>query len=131
MPYESTSLSPVVKLALKALVNVALVVALDRLLPQYFSVFGGPAAYVILGALFTLLNLFLRPILTVITFPFRLVAHIITAILVNAFFLWVVHEIVLRMDPGVVAMAITGGFVGWMVVSLTLGISNWVMKHVL
>ena len=124
-------MSLALKLVIKAVLNILLVYGMHRLIPQYVTVFGGLPAFVILGSLFTLLNLFLRPLLAVISFPFKLVAGLVTSILVNAFFLWVVHEIALRMDPNVVVFAITGGFVGWMAVSLVLGISNWVMKHVM
>jgi len=128
---ESSSLSLPTKLALKALVNVLLIWGLDTYLPAYFSVVGGLAAYVIIGSLLTLLNMFLRPLLAIITFPFRLLFTLFTVIGVNAFFLFVIYEITLKMDPNIVVLAISGGFVGWLVVSIILGVSNWVMKHLL
>ena len=117
------------KLLLKAVANSALIWAMHTLLPQYVTVSGGLAAFVIIGSLLTLLNLFLRPILAIVSFPFRLLFTLFTTILVNGFFLWVVYTIVLRMDPGVVVLAISGGAMGWVVVSTILGAMNWVMKH--
>ena len=124
-------MSPALKLAIKALINVLLVAGLDSLLPQYFSVFGGIPAYVIIGSLLTLLNMFLRPLLAIVTFPLHLIFTLFTTIAVNAFFLFVIYEISLKMDPNVVALAVTGGLMGWLLVSLILGVANWIMKHVL
>lgn len=128
---ETSSLSPSARIAIKAVINIVLVWALDTYLSRYFTVFGGIPAYVIIGSLLTLLNMFLRPFLAIVTFPLHLLFTLITTVLVNAFFLYVIYEIILRMDPNIVALAITGGFTGWLFVSLILGIANWVMKHIL
>lgn len=122
--------SPAVSLALKALGNSLLVYGMHVYLPQYVTVFGGLAACVVIGSLLTLLNLSLRPILSVITFPFRLLFTLFTAIAVNAFFLFVVHEIALLMDPNIVVFTVTGGIGGWLAVSAVLGIGNWILKHI-
>ncbi len=124
-------MSPATKLALKALGNCVLVYVMNLWLPQYFSVYGGAAGFVIIGSLLTLLNLFLRPILSVLTFPAKFLFTLATVIAVNAFFLWVTYEISLLMDPDIVAFKVVGGVMGWLVVSVILGLANWVMKHVL
>jgi uncharacterized membrane protein YvlD (DUF360 family) len=108
-----------------------LIGVLQRALPQYISIFGGIPAYVIIGSLLTLMNLFLRPLLAIITFPFHILFTLATTIAVNAFFLFVVYEISLKMDPNVVALVITGGLMGWLVVSVILGILNWLLKRVM
>ncbi|MFA5799851.1 MAG: phage holin family protein [Candidatus Peribacteraceae bacterium] len=120
-----------VKLVLKAALNVLLVYALDSYFSEYFAVFGGPAAYVIVGSLLTLLNLFVRPLLNIITLPFKLIATLLTTVLLNALFLWLVYQLALRMDPDLIALAITGGFTGWIVVSSVLGFSNWLFRLIL
>lgn len=118
------------RILLKAILNIVLVYVLARFLPQYLEVTGGLYAFVIIGALLTLLNLFLRPILSILTFPFRLVATLFTAVLVNAFFLWIVYSIVTRMDPAFVTMLIQGGLTGWIILSIALGLGNWAMKKI-
>lgn len=122
-------MSPALKLALKALGNVILVWGMNAYLPAYFTVFGDLAAFVIIGCLLTLLNLFLRPILSIITFPFHLVFSLFTSIVVNALFLGIVYQIILQMDPNIVILTITDGATGWVIVSTVLGVANWVMKH--
>jgi len=116
------------RLAVKAALNCALIWAMNTYLPAYITVFGDLAAYVIIGCLLTLLNLFLRPILALVTFPLHLVFTLLTSILVNAVFLGIVYQIALKMDPNIVILTITGGATGWIVVSTVLGLANWVMK---
>lgn len=126
---KTSSTSPALKLAIKAMINVLLIWLLTVYLPSYFSVIGGPPAYVIIGSILTLMNMFLRPLLAIITFPFRLLFTLLTTIAVNAFFLFVMYEISLKMDPSIVVLTIAGGLTGWILVSLILGVVNWILKH--
>jgi uncharacterized membrane protein YvlD (DUF360 family) len=127
---EQSSASTPMRIALKAALNVLLVYLMDRYLPQYLTVFGGWAAFVVVGSLITLLNFVLRPILDILTLPLKLFATIFALILVNGVFLWLTYQITLRMDPSLIAMTITGGLTGWVVLSVVLGTGNWVVRHV-
>lgn len=127
---EQSSASTPMRIALKAALNVLLVYLMDRYLPQYLTVFGGWAAFVVVGSLITLLNFVLRPILDILTLPLKLFATIFALILVNGVFLWLTYQITLRMDPSLIAMTITGGLTGWIVLSVVLGTGNWVVRHV-
>ncbi|TSC58802.1 MAG: putative membrane protein [Candidatus Peregrinibacteria bacterium Greene0416_19] len=119
------------RIFLKFLGNTILIWMLARFLPQYVTVGGGLAGAVVIGALLTLLNLFLRPLLGILFLPLRLLAHILAIILLNAVFLWVIVKFVGLMDSSVVTLAIKGGWGGWIVVSLAIGLANWVMKEVI
>ncbi len=119
------------KITIKAILNVALVWAMATYLDQYFALTGGWRAIVIVGALFTLLNLLVRPILAVLTLPLKLFATILAVIVVNGVFVWLVHLIVLRMDPAIVGLTIFGGLWGWIVVATAIGFANWVMKEII
>jgi putative membrane protein len=116
------------RLLLRFAGNAALVWAMATYLDQYLFVTGGIGAYVIIGALLTLLNALVRPILSLITLPLRLLATLLAIILVNGVFLWITDYIVLLMDPNLVTMEILGGIGGWIVVSSALGIGNYLMK---
>jgi uncharacterized membrane protein YvlD (DUF360 family) len=129
MSDQSSGSSPL-RIVMKAALNIALVYAMDRYLPQYFSVFGGWAAFVVIGALITLLNFVLRPVLDLLTLPLKLFATVFAAIVVNGAFLWLVYQITLRMDPGLIAMTVTGGLTGWLVLSVVLGTGNWMIRHI-
>jgi putative membrane protein len=119
------------RLALRALLTMALVWLMAKYFPQYLSITGGLAAVIVTGALLTLLNLFVRPLLNVITFPLKLFATIIAIVLANAVFLWMVMWVTERMDPTLIQFQIRGGIWGWIVVSLMLGTMNWVLKEIL
>ncbi len=124
-------LNPPARIAVEAALNTLLAFALDHYFPQYVSIFGGLAAYVIIGSLLTLMNFLVRPLLNFITWPLKLLLTLFTIIAVNALFLWLVYEITLKMDPDIVAMTISGGVTGWIEISVIVGTANWVMKHVL
>ena len=123
--------SPALSLALRAVGNTLIVMGVNLYLPQYVTIFGGAAAYVIIGSLLTLGNLFLRPLLGIVTFPFHLFFTLATTIVVNGLFLWIIYRIALLMDPSIVSLVMTGGLMGWIVVSCVLGAGNWIMKHIL
>lgn len=118
------------RLAITALLNILLMWALDTYLDEYVIVSGGWPAYVIIGALMTLLNLTLRPFLNAITLPLRLLATLLAIIIVNGVFLWIVYAVTLRMDPDLVVLTIDGGIGGWIVVALVIGVANWAAKLV-
>lgn len=100
-------------------------------LPQYFAVTGGIPALIILGALLTLMNLFVLPVLNVISFPLKLLATLVTIILLNLFFLWLLTAFAARLDTRFVVLQVNGGIDGWLIVSTVLGIGHWVLKHAL
>lgn len=125
---ESKSSLPL-KLLLKFVLNIGIVWLLAAFFDEYFFVSGGFAAYVIIGALITLMNIFVRPILLLITAPLRLFATIIAIILVNGGFLYLTTIIADRMDPELVQFGILGGIGGWIVISIVFGFVNWVAKE--
>ncbi len=119
------------KLLLKFLCNVVLFYLVQRYLPQYVYVFGGVTAYVILGLVFTILNLCVRPFLRLLTAPLHFFFAILTDCAVNFAMLWVLVEVLKRIDPNVVIFSVTGGFFAWFVISIILGIFQWVIRKVL
>jgi len=119
------------KITIKAILNVALVWAMATYLDQYFALTGGWRAIIIVGALLTLLNLLVRPVLAVLLLPLKLFATILAVIVVNGLFVWLVHLIVLKMDPAIVGLEIFGGVWGWIVVAAAIGFANWLMKEMI
>jgi uncharacterized membrane protein YvlD (DUF360 family) len=77
------------------------------------------------------MNFFLRPLLNLVTLPLHLIATLATTMIVHVLFLWLVYRITLLMDPTIIALTITGGVMGWIIVGSLLGLMNWLMKHVL
>ena len=129
MSPEGSSHLPL-KLTLKFVFNVIVVWALANYLGQYFGLDGGIPAFVIVGALMSLLNIFFRPILNIITLPLRFFATIVAVIVVNGAFVYVIHLFTLRMDPGLIKLEIFGGPWGWIVVAVCFGFANWLLKEI-
>jgi len=125
---EGSSHAPL-KLTMRFVLNVLLVFAMSSYLSDYFLLDGGFRAYIIVGALITLMNLFFRPIINLLTLPLKLVATIVAVIIANGIFMYVVELITERMDPSLVSFSIFGGPWGWIVVAMCFGLANWVMKE--
>lgn len=100
-------------------------------LPQYVVITGGIPALIILGALLTLMNIFVLPVLTVISFPVKLLATLVTIILLNLLFLWLLVTFAGRLDPQFVTLSVQGGVDGWLTVSTVLGLGHWLLKHLI
>ena len=128
MSSERSSWHLPLKIALRALINVGLVWFLAEYFDEYLILTGGIAAYVVVGSLLTLMNLFIRPLLNILSIPIRLVATLIGIILVNGIFLWLITFIADRMDPSILTLDIRGGIGGWIVLMLILGLANWLQK---
>ena len=130
MSEVSHSVIPV-RILLKTAANVALVWALATYVSEYFIVDGGWTAYIIIGALVTLLNMIVRPILAILTAPLRLIATILAIVIVNGVFIELVHMITQEMRPELVQLDIAGGLVGWVIVACAFGLGNWLLKEIL
>ncbi len=123
-------LSAPARLFIRAILNILLVWAMATYLSEYFLLTGGLGAVIIVGALLTLMNVIVRPLLKLLTLPLRLFAMVIALILVNGVFIWLIYQITQQMDPTVVRLQIIGA-AGWVIVSVVFGIGNWLIKAAL
>ncbi len=135
MPSTDTSSRPSSNLPLHLIAHFvltfAMVWAMVAYLPQYLSVTGGWVAFIIVAALLTLMNILVRPILSIITLPLKFFANILAIILVNGVFMWLTMQAVSMMDPRLISVSIEGGITGWVVVALVLGFGHWIIKIIL
>jgi putative membrane protein len=115
-------------IVIKFVLNVLLVWLLSSQLQTIFALQGGLTAIVTVGALLTLMNLVVRPVLTIVTLPFKLFASVLVTVAVNGVFLWLTERIIGNMDPAVVSLSINGGLLSWFVVAFTFGFANWLIK---
>ena len=68
------------------------------------------------------------PILSLLTFPLRLVASLVAFLIANGIFLWLALEASKSLDPSLTTFHIATGFEGWAVAILCIGITNWILK---
>lgn len=111
--------------------TILLVYLLSTFLERTFFLSGGLYAYIIIGSLITLMNLIVRPVLAIITFPFKLFVGIIALIVVNGGILWLTEKIAEKMDPSLLTLQIDQGLGGWLLVAFIVGFANWIFKHIL
>lgn len=125
---EKESPKLAIRLFITAILNVLIAAGMAMYLGEYFVITGGIFAYVIFGSLLTLMNIFIRPVLHLLTLPLRLFATILAIILVNGIFVQLIFEITQYMDPELITLSIEGGIVGWVFVASAFGLANWIMR---
>lgn len=130
MSETKDGLSLPARVLLRAVLNIGLVWFMAVKMDQFFHLTGGVQAYVVVGSLLTLMNIFVRPFLAIVTFPLKLFATLLAVIIVNGVFVQLTTYIVDRMQEDIVTLEIFGGLWGWIIVAVVLGVGNWVMKVV-
>ncbi len=128
---ENSRLSLPVRVLMLWVLTILLVYLLSTFLERTFFLSGGLYAYIIIGSLITLMNLIVRPVLAIITFPFKLFVGIIALIVVNGGILWLTEKIAEKMDPSLLTLQIDQGLGGWLLVAFIVGFANWIFKHIL
>lgn len=119
-----------VRILIYFLVTAGLVWLLSAKLSQYVFIDGGIRAYVTIGALLTLMNLLVRPVLRILFAPFHFIFGIIAVIALNWLFLYLTMRIAEHFDRSIVVFDINGGIGGWLIVAIVLGVANWLF-HIL
>lgn len=117
------------RIVVTTICSIGLVWLLRLYLGGYFVLTGGYAAWITVGALLTLMNMTVRPILDIATLPLRFFATFLAIVIANGIFLWIAVKIVEHMDAKIVTLKIEGGLVGWIVLSFALGFAHWVIKE--
>lgn len=126
----NTSTSLPIRLLIQYALTLLLLWLLATFLPQFLEIGGDWRALPTIAALLLLLNIFARPLLNILTLPLKLFLSVVAVILANAAFLWLLERIAERFDPSVASMTIEGGWIGWFLIALLIGIGNWFLHRV-
>ena len=109
--------------------NTASVYFVSRLLDN-FEITGGVMGYVLVGVIIGLLNLFVKPILKVLSLPFIFLTIGLFIIIINAAILWLAEFVVEFLGVGGITFTITG--IGTYVVAvISLGIVNYIFQKLI
>lgn len=122
---------PFLRLLFRFLLTLVLVWVMDRYLDSYILITGGWKGFAIVAGIITVLNLLVRPILDLIVLPLRLLATILSIIVVNAAILWITVWLVDQLPGSLVGVTVLGGIAGWLILSIVLGLAKWVMSLLL
>jgi uncharacterized membrane protein YvlD (DUF360 family) len=117
-------------LLLRIVLTAVLFLLLDQALPQYFVLFGGLKASLILAIFFLTLQTIVRPILSLITLPLRIFFSLPVLIFINLALLYILYRATFFLDPTLVSFEILGGVQGWIVMSSLLGVMHWITEMV-
>lgn len=118
------------RITLRLAAAIALVWAMSTYMSEYFVITGGYRAWILLGVVFAVLNLLVRPILTLLSFPLKLVMTLAAFIVANGLFLWIALKISESFDPALLTFRIEGGVVGWLLCILAIGLAHTILKAV-
>ncbi len=120
---------------LAIIVNGLAVWIVAELFPTKFDIISDPAwlGFVLVGLIVGFVNAFIKPILKVLSLPLIILTLGLFLIVVNAVTLWFVtflFDTVLA--PTDVQVLVTGGFLSYVILGVTLGIINtllhWIFK---
>ncbi len=121
--------SPVNSLLTFIALNTAVVYLVDQLLDG-FLIQEGALAYVLVGVIFGVLNLFLKPILKVLSLPFIFLTAGLFVLVVNAVILYTTEYLVGVLEISRVSLTIDGTGT-YIAAVLTMGILNYVFQKLL
>lgn len=131
MPDTAQGSSTALKILFRTIINVGMVFFFQSTFPTYFVLQGGVKALVLVGLILTFLNWIVVPILHILALPIKLFAWIVAFFLVNMASLWLTVWFVTALEVEGMSLAIQGGIIGWLILSLFLGIGNWLVRAVL
>jgi len=98
-------------------------------LPQYLTITPVIQGILVAALIVAVLNALVRPLLKLITLPIGWVAGALAIIIVNGVFIQLV-SVIANALPNLLQLEITGGLMGWVIIALALGVSNWIVKVV-
>ncbi|MFA7278123.1 MAG: phage holin family protein [Candidatus Gracilibacteria bacterium] len=89
---------------------------------------GGLKFFLVAGLILTILNMFLKPLLKILAFPFLVVTAGLFMAFVNAFLLWILTFMLHATFPDVSLVIPTKG--SYLIAGLLFGLLNWVLNTI-
>lgn len=95
-----------------------------------FVITGGAWGFIVVGSIIGLLNLFLKPILRVLSLPFIFLTVGLFLVLINAVILWLAQQLVSFLELEGITF-IVEGMVTYVVAVLLLGVFNYLFQKLI
>ena len=114
------------------LLNAGVLWGLEHhLFPDTFAVSGGVPGYVFVSVVFGFMNAIVKPILKILTFPFKILTLGLFAIILNGFMLWALQYLVNFLHFSEIAISIDG-WLTYILAGVSLALANsvfgWFLK---
>lgn len=121
-------ISLIFRFLLFTVINAGLFWVLDHwIFLDTFTVSGGLWGYGFAGLLFGIVNAFLKPVLNLITLPFRILTLGILNLAINGVLLWIVSGVIAFVDIQSIRLDIEGVFT-FFLAGILLGIGNYIFS---
>lgn len=115
-------------LILRLGLNIATLWLLIYLMPS-ITYTGGVKFFIAAGIYLTILNLFLKPLLKILAFPFVILTAGLFMIIINSFLLWLLtYFLEISKFQGVALVIPTKG--SYLIAGLLFGLLNWVLNTI-
>jgi len=101
------------------------------LFPDKLEIYGGILAYVLAGIVIGLLNMVIKPVIKLLSFPFIMVSMGLFMFVINGFIFYLALILLNSFTGDSIAMIVNGGFLTYMMVSFIFGLLNWVIGIIL
>ncbi len=109
--------------------NTVSVYLVAQVLPG-FSVTGGTFGYVMVGVVVGLLNVFLKPILKILSLPFLFLTIGLFTLVVNGAILWIAERVVEFLHVNAITFTIDGAFT-YLLAVLLFGVINYIFHKLI
>ena len=110
-------------------INTASVYVVHNLL-DHFIVTGGTLGYVLVGVILGLLNLFIKPVLKILSLPFIFLTAGLFVVILNTLILWIAVQLIAILDVAGITLSITGVWT-YVVAVCAFGIINYLFQKLI
>ncbi len=116
------------KITLAIVMNTGLFWIIDQyIFQETFLITGGIYGYLVSGMVFSLINTLIKPMLTIITTPFRIITLGLASLAVNGFILFILQIILNALKLENITFLITG-LLTYLIAGLILALANSLIK---
>ncbi len=118
-------------LLVMVIVNSLALYGVTYFLPSKIIVEGGISAFILIGFILGVLNVFIKPILKIISLPFMIVTLGLFVVLLNGLILYFAENMVNFINGSTIKIMIEGGPLTYVWVALIFGFFNYLINIVL
>ena len=113
------------KIILGVLLNALALYAVTYFLKEV-QYTGGIKFFLVAGLIIGILNVFVKPLMKVLSFPFMIITVGLFSIVINAIIFWLTLKVVNLIQVADVTMRVDGVLI-YLIAALVFGIVNWIL----
>ncbi|HLG26095.1 MAG TPA: phage holin family protein [Candidatus Gracilibacteria bacterium] len=114
------------KIIIGVVLNGLALYLVTKFLPGEVQYTGGIAFFLIAGFIIGLLNVFVKPLMKILSFPLMLMTIGLFSLVINAIIFWLTMKLVNVISIADVTVTISGAWT-YLVAAIVFGLVNWVL----